>query len=60
VSKNVSIFQNLSLWAIPSLFIMIQNQQKFKIQTKKVPWSFLILNACSSKSCNHPTPLTTS
>jgi len=26
VFKNVSIFQNFSPWAIPSLFIMIQNQ----------------------------------
>jgi hypothetical protein len=37
VFKNVSLFQNLPLWVVPSLFIMIQNQQKFKIQTNKVP-----------------------
>jgi len=37
VSKNVSLFQNLPLWVVPSLFIMIQNQQEFKIQTNKVP-----------------------
>ncbi len=37
VSKNLFLFQNLLLWAIPSHLIMIQNQQEFKIQTNKVP-----------------------
>jgi hypothetical protein len=39
--KNVRLimfylFWNLPLWVVPSLFIMIQNQQEFKFQTNKV------------------------
>jgi hypothetical protein len=30
---------NFPLWAIPIHITMIQKQQKFKIQTKNVPWS---------------------
>ncbi len=37
ISKNPSLFQNLSLWVVPSPLTMIQNQQEFQIQTNKVP-----------------------
>jgi hypothetical protein len=35
--KIPSLLLNLSFWVVPSLLIMIQNQQEFKIQTNKVP-----------------------
>jgi hypothetical protein len=37
---------------------MIQNQQEFKIQTNKVPYLVLILNALIIQNHIHPTPLT--
>jgi hypothetical protein len=34
--KIPSLLLKISFWVVPSLFIMIQNQQEFKIQTNKV------------------------
>ncbi len=60
----IGMFKNLPplpqifpIWVVPNHIVMIQNPQEFKITMLQEQSMFQM--PCSSKSCNHPTPLTT-